>query len=104
MKTNKKTNSVAFLLSLGSFINFQLNAQIIPNASFENWSVNSSFVDSPDDWTIHEYGYSNYPIIESNSALKYLKPDLAIFVRRENSILKPSAKEIYNKVDLVITL
>ena len=43
-------------------------------------------------------------IIESNSALKYLKPDLAIFVRRENSTLKPSAKEIYNKVDLVITL
>lgn len=43
-------------------------------------------------------------IIESNSALRYLKPDLALFVKRKDSILKPSAKEILNKTDLVITL
>ena len=43
-------------------------------------------------------------VIESNSALKYLKPDLALFVKRKDSILKPSAKEILNKVDIVITL
>ena len=43
-------------------------------------------------------------IIESNSALKYLKPDLAVFVQNKDSILKPSAREIINKVDLIITL
>ena len=43
-------------------------------------------------------------IIESNSALKYLKPDLALFVKKKDSILKPSAKEVLNKIDLVITL
>lgn len=42
-------------------------------------------------------------IIESNSALKYLKPDLALFVKRKDSILKPSAKEILNNIDLIIT-
>lgn len=41
-------------------------------------------------------------IIEGNSILKYLKPDLAIFVKRGNSVFKPSAKEIFNKVDLVM--
>lgn len=43
-------------------------------------------------------------LIEGNSPLKYLRPDLAVFVKRKNSIFKPSAKEIYKKVDLVITL
>ncbi len=43
-------------------------------------------------------------IIESNSALTYLKPDLAIFVKNKDSILKSSAKRILNKIDLVITL
>src|SRR3989338_4110362 len=43
-------------------------------------------------------------IIESNSALKHLKPDLAIFIKNKNSILKPSAREIINKIDLVVTL
>jgi molybdopterin-guanine dinucleotide biosynthesis protein len=47
---------------------------------------------------------TNGLVIESNSALKYLKPDLALFVKRKDSILKPSAKEILNKVDIVITL
>jgi len=43
-------------------------------------------------------------IIESNSALKYIKPDLALFVKNKNSLLKPSAREIINKIDLVVTL
>jgi dethiobiotin synthetase len=43
-------------------------------------------------------------IIEGNSILKYIKPDLAIFVKTKKSGLKPSAKEIFNKVDLMITL
>lgn len=43
-------------------------------------------------------------IIESNSVLKHLKPDLAIFVKNKNSVLKPSAREIINKMDLVVTL
>lgn len=43
-------------------------------------------------------------IVESNSALKYLKPDLAILVRNKDSVLKPSVKEIVNKIDLIITL
>jgi len=43
-------------------------------------------------------------IIESNSALKYIKPDLAIFVKNKNLPLAPSAKEILNKIDLTITL
>ena len=36
-------------------------------------------------------------IIESNSALKYIKPDVAVFVKNKNSLLKPSAKEILNR-------
>ncbi len=43
-------------------------------------------------------------IIESNSALKYIKPDLALLVKNKNSLLKPSAREIINKIDLVVTL
>lgn len=43
-------------------------------------------------------------IIESNSALKYIKPDLALFVKNKNSLLKPSAREIINKIDLTVTL
>ena len=43
-------------------------------------------------------------IIEGNSALKYLKPDLAIFVNKKDSALKNSAKDIINKVDLILTL
>ena len=43
-------------------------------------------------------------IIESNSALKYLKPDLAILVKRKDSILKPSAMEILERIDLTLTL
>ncbi|HAH20115.1 MAG: hypothetical protein A2Y00_01300 [Omnitrophica WOR_2 bacterium GWF2_43_52] len=43
-------------------------------------------------------------IIESNSALKYIKPDVAILVKNKNSLLKPSAKKILNKIDLVVTL
>ena len=43
-------------------------------------------------------------IIESNSALEYIKPDLAVFVKKKNSLLKPSAKKIINKMDLVVTL
>lgn len=43
-------------------------------------------------------------IIESNSVLKYLQSDLAVLVKNRNSVLKPSAKEIFNKVDLVITV
>ncbi len=42
--------------------------------------------------------------IEGTSILKYLKPDLAIFVKRDNSLLKDSAKEILKKVDLVLAL
>lgn len=43
-------------------------------------------------------------IVEGTSALKYLKPDLAIFVRRKGSGLKPSAKEAIKKVDLILTV
>lgn len=43
-------------------------------------------------------------IIETNSALKYLKPDLAILVKNKDSVLKPSAKEILGKVDFTITV
>lgn len=43
-------------------------------------------------------------IIETNSALKYLNPDLAILVKNKDSVLKPSAKEILEKVDLTITI
>lgn len=43
-------------------------------------------------------------VIESNSALKYLKPDLSIFVKNKDSVLKPSAKEILKRIDLTITV
>ena len=43
-------------------------------------------------------------IIESNSALKYLKPDLAILVKRKDSILKPSARQILERIDLTVEL
>lgn len=42
-------------------------------------------------------------IIEGTSILKYLKPDLAIFVRKKDSPFKSSAREVFKKVDLVIT-
>lgn len=40
-------------------------------------------------------------IIEGTSALKYIKPDLAILVKQKGSTLKPSARKILKKVDLV---
>jgi molybdopterin-guanine dinucleotide biosynthesis protein len=43
-------------------------------------------------------------IIEGTSVLKYLKPDLAILVRKENSVLKPSAQEVLKKIDLILTM
>lgn len=45
-------------------------------------------------------------IIEGNSALKYLKPDLAIFVRKKNNDgqEKTSASDIKKKVDLILTV
>ena len=43
-------------------------------------------------------------IIEGTSVLKYIKPDLAILVKNKNSILKPSAKKVLNKIDLIITV
>jgi len=43
-------------------------------------------------------------IIEGTSVLKYLHPDLAIFVKRDNSLLKDSAKEVLKKVDLILTV
>ena len=42
-------------------------------------------------------------IIEGTSVLKHIEPDLAILVKKKNSILKPSAKEVFNKIDLIIT-
>ncbi len=47
---------------------------------------------------------ANGLIIEGTSILKYIKPDLAILVKKKDSILKPSAKEMLNKMDLVITV
>ena len=41
-------------------------------------------------------------IIEGTSVIKYIKPDFLIFVLRKGSNLKPSAKEILNKVDLIL--
>lgn len=45
-------------------------------------------------------------IIEGNSALKYLNPDLAIFVkgRGNNGQKKYFARELIKKVDLIVTL
>ena len=43
-------------------------------------------------------------IIEGTSILRHVKPDLAILVKKKNSILKPSAKEIFNKIDLIVTV
>lgn len=42
-------------------------------------------------------------IIEGTSVLKYLKPDLAIFVGKKDSPFKSSAREVFKKVDLIIT-
>lgn len=44
-------------------------------------------------------------IIEGTSILKYLKPDLAIMVKKEASeLFKPSAREALKKVDIVLNL
>ena len=43
-------------------------------------------------------------IVEGTSVLKWLKPDLAIFVRGKESALKPSAKEAIKKADLILTV
>ena len=53
---------------------------------------------------IHMLKDSKGLIIEGTSILKYIKPDLAILVKNKGSILKPSAKEMLNKIDLVITV
>lgn len=42
-------------------------------------------------------------IIEGTSILKYLNPDMAIFVKREHSILKDSAQRVLKKIDLTLT-
>ena len=41
-------------------------------------------------------------IIEGTSVLKYLKPDLAILLKREGLAWKPSAKAAIKKIDLVL--
>ncbi|MEW6009103.1 MAG: hypothetical protein AB1629_05685 [Candidatus Omnitrophota bacterium] len=43
-------------------------------------------------------------IIEGTSVLKYLNPDVAIFLMKKNSILKDSAKEVLKKIDLMLVL
>lgn len=43
-------------------------------------------------------------IIEGTSVLKYLKPDASILVKRKGSALKPSARQVLKKVDLVLTV
>jgi len=43
-------------------------------------------------------------VIESNSALKYIKPDIAIFIKQEQGIAKKSAKDAIRKADLIFTL
>ena len=43
-------------------------------------------------------------IIEGNSALRYIEPDLAIFLKRKNSLLKDSAWPAIKKADLVLNL
>lgn len=43
-------------------------------------------------------------IIEGNSTLKYLNPDLAIFVKNKALSWKPSARQIINKIDWFLTL
>ena len=43
-------------------------------------------------------------IIEGTSVLKYLQPDLAILVKRRDSILKDSAQEVLKKIDLILTM
>lgn len=43
-------------------------------------------------------------IIEGNSALKYIKPDFAIFIKKNHSAVKKSAKEAIKKADLILTL
>lgn len=43
-------------------------------------------------------------IIEGTSVLKYLNPDMAILVKRNDSELKQSAREILKKIDVVITI
>jgi hypothetical protein len=43
-------------------------------------------------------------IIEGTSVLKYVKPDVAIFVRKHNSELKESAREVLKKVDIILNV
>lgn len=47
---------------------------------------------------------ANGLIIEGTSVLKYIKPDIAILVKKKGAILKPSAKKIFNKIDLIVTV
>ena len=41
-------------------------------------------------------------IIEGNSVLKYIKPDFAIFIKKNSSVIKKSAKEVIKKADLIL--
>lgn len=53
---------------------------------------------------LKKFKHTRGVVIEGTSVLKYLKPDLAIFVRGKGATLKPSAKAVIKKVDLILTV
>lgn len=47
-------------------------------------------------------GHHQYVIIEGNSVLEYLNPDLVIYLDRQTAALKPSALKAQARADLII--
>ena len=54
--------------------------------------------------SISRFKNSKGLIIEGTSVLKYLDPDIAILIKKRDSLLKDSAKDVFKKVDLILTL
>ncbi|MEK6728304.1 MAG: hypothetical protein AABY28_06525 [Candidatus Omnitrophota bacterium] len=54
--------------------------------------------------SISRFKNSKGLIIEGTSVLKYLDPDIAILIKKRDSLLKGSAKDVFKKVDLILTL
>lgn len=53
---------------------------------------------------IAEFENAKGIVVESTSILRYIKPDLAILVKKKDSILKPSAVRALKKIDLILTV
>jgi molybdopterin-guanine dinucleotide biosynthesis protein MobB len=51
---------------------------------------------------VHKLSYLDGIIVEGNSAIEFLKPDIVIFIKGLNKKMKPSAKRVLSLADIVL--